>query len=91
MWTLRVVQRKTNVYGIVLFAYLILNVLVMLSSCPYWLKKGFITYSLLNFVMIGTRSLENRTIMEPQINLPKEPIRKSSIKLNKFEMDQLMI
>ena len=38
--------------------------------------------------MVGTRSFEKETIMEPQINRPQEPIRQSSIKLSKIEMDQ---
>ena len=38
--------------------------------------------------MVGTQNFEKETIMKPQINRPQEPIRQSSIKLSKIEMDQ---
>ena len=48
-------QRKTNIYGTVLYAFLMLNLLVMLSSWPSWMKELFVIYSFCDFVIIGTK------------------------------------
>ena len=60
------IQKRTNAYGTTLLTYLMLNILVMLSSWRYWLIKRSVIYSSLNIVIIGTKPYGNGTTAELQ-------------------------
>ena len=81
---LRTIQRRKDTLMLIFCAYIMLNILALLSSLPNLIKKIITIFCIINLIIVMHKTNGNMTIKRP-----RGPICQSWVELNKIETGSL--